>query len=580
MLLKKSQIAIKSLQQSTIAIVTIDNNNKIIGYNPAAQKLWGYESTEVLGKNVKVLVPENHQAKHDQYINRHRNEGTDRTVGSAIELEIERKDGSKTWINLTLSKINIGRHVYYTAFARDCSLEREERTLIEQVLQQSDDAVITIDENNNIIFCNTAAIHLWGYSNQELIGNNVRMLVSPEHRINHDNYVNRNRQTGLNHIIGKPVELPIHCKDGTLKWGLFTLTRVITSNKVLFTAFIKDVTEEVCRREEVAMLSLVANETSNAVVITDGKGAVEYINRGFSQMTGYSLADIKGQIPGRILQGEATDPGTVARIRDCLARAEPFYEEILNYNRSGKPYWVAMSINPVFDESGRVNKFISVQADITATKQQAKDSLDRLDLINETLLLVEWDSDGSLAHYNEVLATRAGSANHVLTIGRELWQQVASHQSTPANGQANRLLVEFSDLDGNKHAFDARISHLMDFEGRITRHVMIGVDITDRQAAIKETQKAMDELLRVGQQIGNIIGSISGISSQTNLLALNAAIEAARAGDAGRGFAVVASEVRNLASDSSDAAAQISQLVDATRERIDQLAHSLNRIIE
>jgi methyl-accepting chemotaxis protein len=93
-----------------------------------------------------------------------------------------------------------------------------------------------------------------------------------------------------------------------------------------------------------------------------------------------------------------------------------------------------------------------------------------------------------------------------------------------------------------------------------------------------------DDALRacshIWSQIGNIIGSISGVADQTNLLALNAAIEAARAGDAGRGFAVVASEVRSLAGRSSEAAEQVGKLVAATRDRIDQLASSLDKIAD
>ncbi|MHA7881410.1 MAG: methyl-accepting chemotaxis protein [Saccharospirillum sp.] len=572
----QSSIAEKSIQQTTIAVVTIDDHNRVIAYNAAAEALWGFSKAEVLGQNVKMLVPAQHRSQHDQFVNRHRTEGDDRIVGSAVELEIERKDGSKTWINITLSQVKIGKRKYYTAFARDCAKEREERYAVEQVLAQSNDAVVTINEANEIIFCNQAAVDLWGFSEQEMLGQNVRMLVSEEHRSRHDGYVNRNRDTGINRIIGKPVELPVHCKDGQVKWGLFTIARVATGEKVLYTAFVKDVTSEVERRDEMAMLSLVANETSNAVVITNADGEIVYVNRGFSQMTGYEAEEVRGRIPGSFLQGADTDPETVRRIREQLAQRASFYEEILNYDKYGKPYWIALSINPVFDSQGQVTHYVSVQADITATKQQAKDSFDRLGLMNEALMVIEWDVQGKLAHCNDLFRSRAGRPDAVEKAGAHIWAQMKDQRET--DSKQHKLIVTFTDYQGTERAFDARLSELHDFEGKVTRYVMFGVDITDRQSAVRETNQAMDELKTVGDEIGNIIGSISGIAAQTNLLALNAAIEAARAGDAGRGFAVVASEVRTLAANSSQAADKISTLVGVTRERIDQLAGSLQKI--
>lgn len=581
MFFRKPDLSKRSLDQSAIAVVTIDDANNVVYLNFAAEQLWGFAESEVLGKNVRMLVPRMHQSNHDSYVNRHRETGENRIVGSSRELEIERKDGSKTWVNLTLSQLKIGRKLYYTAFARDCTKERAERSVVEQVLEQAHDGVITIDSQNNIMFANPAAVKLWGFSRDEMIGQNIKMLVAPEHRGQHDSYVNRNRDTGVNRLIGKPIELPIHTRNGEIRWGLITLAKVVVGKEILYTAFVKDVTEEVSKREEIEMLSLVANETSNAVVITNAKGEILYVNSGFQNMTGYSLDDVKGKVPGRFLQGRDTNPSTVKDISQKLKSNQSFYKEILNYRKDGKPYWIAMSINPVFDKSGKLYRFVSVQADITTIKQSAKDSMDRLDLINESLMVVEWYPNGKLAHVNQLFLNRAGGKDEAQKAADSIWKQLHAEQSRKKlldKGQQISLIVEFSDKQGQRRSFDAHVCELNDFEGNVTRFVVFGVDITDRQIALKETQQAMQELLKVGNQIGDIVGSIAGIAGQTNLLALNAAIEAARAGEAGRGFAVVASEVRELASRSSESASQIGELVETTRSRIDQLADSLERI--
>lgn len=87
-------------------------------------------------------------------------------------------------------------------------------------------------------------------------------------------------------------------------------------------------------------------------------------------------------------------------------------------------------------------------------------------------------------------------------------------------------------------------------------------------AAMERVVATMGDISDASGKISDIVSIINGIASQTNLLALNAAVEAARAGEAGRGFAVVASEVRALAQRSATAAAEISQLIHASTEKV------------
>ncbi|HLR12469.1 MAG TPA: methyl-accepting chemotaxis protein [Burkholderiaceae bacterium] len=89
-------------------------------------------------------------------------------------------------------------------------------------------------------------------------------------------------------------------------------------------------------------------------------------------------------------------------------------------------------------------------------------------------------------------------------------------------------------------------------------------------AAVGAVVDSMHEITARSEKIANIISTIDGIAFQTNILALNAAVEAARAGEQGRGFAVVAGEVRSLAQRSAQAAREISELIDASTQTIEQ----------
>lgn len=102
---------------------------------------------------------------------------------------------------------------------------------------------------------------------------------------------------------------------------------------------------------------------------------------------------------------------------------------------------------------------------------------------------------------------------------------------------------------------------------------LTGVSLVNAGEGAKSVQEmvaAMHHIKSASDDIGRIIKVIDEIAFQTNLLALNAAVEAARAGEHGRGFAVVAQEVRNLASRSSKAAQETSQLVESASRRVEE----------
>ncbi|NVK54401.1 MAG: PAS domain S-box protein [Alteromonadaceae bacterium] len=570
--------ASQALEQCIIAVVTIDENNQVTFFNNAAEKIWHYQKNEVIGKNVAMLIPQALRANHDGYVNRHRTTNEDRIVGSSREVQLQRKDGVKVWVQLSLSKINVGGKTHYTAFVRDVSKEREDRVVISQTLEQALDAVVCIDEHNNVTLFNAAAEKLWGYERDEVLGQNVKMLVPREIQANHDDYVDANRTTGQDKIVGTSREIKIERKDGNVLWGQLSLSKVRLDGKTLYTAFVKDVTDEVRQRKEREMLSLVANETDNSVIITDSNGLIEYVNQGFERLTGYQLAEIRGKKPGSFLQGPETDSATVERIREHISSRTAFHDELLNYTRTGEPYWISLSINPVFDDNGKLKNFISVQANITDVKQMALDFTRKLNAINESLILLDIDVGGQVLQESTLLAEKLSGRMSQDEFARQVFSNLSSEERDQLDSLGAISTQVNLALGSSTISLDAGLCALKNFKNEVTQYVLFGIDITARKIAVKETQEAMQGVLKVSQTISKIVGTINGISEQTNLLALNAAIEAARAGEVGRGFAVVADEVRNLASHSRQASNEIDNLVKDTVARIDELATMLNRI--
>lgn len=560
------------LDQALDAVVSIDHQSRVTYFNRSAEQLWGYQAEEVIGQNVRMLVPKIHQSHHDEYVNRNRAGSQDVIVGTSRDVELERKDGSTLWCNLSLSKVKVGDQVTYTAFVKDISKQKESLDIIDQTLEQCNDAVVTINESNEVVFFNKAAEALWECGRSDVIGKNVKCLVPSDIQPQHDQLVNANRTSGVDKIVGTSRDVEIVTFKGNQIWANLSLSKIrLHDGKILYTAFVKDITEEKRRQDEFKVLSLVANETDNSVLITDDQGLTEYVNPGFTEATGYTLEDMKGKNPGKVLQGKGTDPEVIKRIGTALKNEQPIFEEILNYDKKGDPYWISLSINPTYDDQGRLHKFVSIQANIDRIKRKTLENDARLKAVESSNIALEFDANGYLTIANQV-ALNAFECQHLNDFDNN-WK----HLETLVD---NRLMDSMTKGDIASRLFsvalksktlniEAMISPVLDDDKKLTKILLYGTDVSDRNSVINETHDSMAQIL---DSISVITQTINGISDQTNLLALNAAIESARAGEAGRGFAVVADEVRSLAQKTTSSAQEISSLIDETRSLVKRLS--------
>lgn len=236
-----------------------------------------------------------------------------------------------------------------------------------QTLEQAVDGVVVIDTENNVVLFNRAAEILWGYGRDEVLGNNVKMLVSAGMQAKHDDYIDANRRTGVNKIVGTTREVPIHRKDGSQRWGAMSISRVESDGQVLFTAFVKDVTERRKERQRTKLLSMVANETDNAIVITDHDWKIVFVNKGFERIFGYSADEVEGMRPAALLTPHLSDE-SVQAIHARLKSGASLKVEELTRVRSGERIWSNIAISPILGAAGELVNAVTVLADVTGSK--------------------------------------------------------------------------------------------------------------------------------------------------------------------------------------------------------------------
>ena len=164
-------------------------------------------------------------------------------------------------------------------------------------------------------------------------------------------------------------------KLGHQVWGRLTLSLVFDDQGQPdhLIAATQDITEERTNQEQIAKLSLVASKTRHSVIIAGPDGKIEWVNEGFTNLTGYTSEEAIGRKPGDLLQGPETDAETVRLISERVRSKQSVSVEILNYHKDRQPYWISLEIEPVCNETGELTHFIATQADITERRRRAKD---------------------------------------------------------------------------------------------------------------------------------------------------------------------------------------------------------------
>lgn len=116
------------------------------------------------------------------------------------------------------------------------------------------------------------------------------------------------------------------------------------------------------------LLALVASRVNTAVIISGPEDVIEWVNQGFTELTGYSFEEAVGKKP-EFLRGEGTDPESAKRIDEKKSKLTAFHDTILNYKKDGTPIWMQMHVTPLLDENGKPERFIAIQEDISEIKK-------------------------------------------------------------------------------------------------------------------------------------------------------------------------------------------------------------------
>ncbi|MBC7920399.1 MAG: PAS domain S-box protein [Ferruginibacter sp.] len=375
---------------------------------------------------------------------------------------------------------------------------------------------LEFDPEGHLFHANDLFLDLVGYQLAEIRGREHRSLFerNPATNASYADFWQR--------LLAKESvsdEYRVVTRDQTEMWFSASCTPALDANghvyKIIMLA--QDITEGKKERLEFQKLSLVADNTHNSVVITGPAGRIEFVNRGFAQTTGYTLAECIGQKPGTLLQGPDTDQATVARIRQAVQTRTPIYEEILNYHKDGHSYWTSLSINPVFDQGGTMDKFISVQTDITETKKNALDHACKLRAISESNAIVEFDTEGRILEANPNFLDIVGyrkeeliGQHHRLLMETEEGDSAEYRTFWQLLNQGEIIRDEFRRVtkSGGEVWLRGTYNPIFDLNGKPYKIIEFAVDITEEKRLRLATRKQEFELREYLKAINLTIASV------------------------------------------------------------------------
>jgi len=271
----ESHARLQSIIDSAVdGIIVIDAKGRIESFNQGAERLFGYPAAEVIGRNVKLLMPSPDHEQHDGYLARYLATGEAKIIGIGREVTGRRRDATTFPLHLSVGEMSIGGERKFTGMLHDLSerIQLEERLRTSEarwrsIIKSAVDGIVVIDAYGRIEAFNPAAERLFGYAEREVIGRNVNMLMPAPYHEEHDTYLARYLATGVQKIIGIGREVPGLRKDGTTFPLHLSVGEMVVNGERRFTGILHDLSARVHIEAQLREQSTLARLGEMAAVI-------------------------------------------------------------------------------------------------------------------------------------------------------------------------------------------------------------------------------------------------------------------------------------------------------------------------
>ncbi|WP_461450092.1 PAS domain S-box protein [Mucilaginibacter sp.] len=365
------------------------------------------------------------------------------------------------------------------------------------------------NKDSNIELINNAVKNILGYTPEQAIGRSLWEFVVGQNREQFVPLIEKAVATQLPFDI----ETETVTADKDVKW--IGWSAVNKEGKWYGSG--RDITYQKKLLIELEQLALVASKVYNGVVISNAADEVVWTNDAFEKITGYSINDVKDKTLRTLLKGRS-NPETEKRLDKAIANKESYQADLLINRKDGKDIWISVINSVIYNDAGKVDKFIRIIIDITSRKAAEKD-LDILSfaarkspsgtLIRDKDTRVIWMNEALEHMLGYTLEEMEGKVFGTLLMGEE--SDVNQFEQAVQAVKENRPYeVELKIYPKNRKPIWAYLSNspLLDEMGHVERQITVVVDITERKTA--DEQLKLLSLVASSTTSGVVINNRNG----------------------------------------------------------------------
>jgi len=250
------------------------------------------------------------------------------------------------------------------ALSRAVGDMRASQELLQSVIEGMGDPVFVKDTDSRYLLINQATAQLFGVTRAEVVGRGAEAVFPPDVA----RFVQESDARVLRDAVPMTFEETLPTRNGARRFLVSKAPRRDAQGAIIgLVGVARDITDLKQADETIRRLSTAVGQSPAAVIITDPSGRIVYVNRKFTDITGYSSEEIVGENP-RLLKSGKTSVEQYRQLWSTIQSGATWRGEYQNRRKNGELYWASATIAPVKDESGTITNFVAIQEDVTETR--------------------------------------------------------------------------------------------------------------------------------------------------------------------------------------------------------------------